>query len=351
MKKKIIVSLSLALSLVMLFTAFNFVFFANKIGAERVGSYSVPIKNNISIDGNLSDWDNTTVHSVTKGLLGQTLDYSWNVSIAWNGIDTLYLNANVTYPWGMGGPYASRPDNSPTWYEDDVITLVCVDGNPLNKFELYTEGAIKFYGWSSKVNFVAEDTGGLCTTKAEKSAWVPAPDGIWGIETSIKLSDAIVKQIKNGQFVYMNILNSCVSGGAEKSVLGHSNYGNVYGSLNSIWEIDLLNKFVFETGEIEITPTPTLTPAITKVSKVKLNKSKITLKQKKKYILKAKITPTNATNKKVKWSVGNKKIAKVSSKGKVTALRPGKTKITAKVLDGSGKKASCTVVVKKAKKK
>lgn len=52
------------------------------------------------------------------------------------------------------------------------------------------------------------------------------------------------------------------------------------------------------------------------------------------------------TSKKVKWSSSNKKIAKVTQKGKVTAKKKGKCTITAKV---SGKKYKCKVTVTKRK--
>ena len=73
---------------------------------------------------------------------------------------------------------------------------------------------------------------------------------------------------------------------------------------------------------------------------VKLNKKKITLCTGETYQLKV-----TGTNKKVKWSTSNKKVATVK-KGKVTAKRKGTAKITAKV----GKnKYTCKVTVKKTK--
>lgn len=101
---------------------------------------------------------------------------------------------------------------------------------------------------------------------------------------------------------------------------------------------------------IKKTDTTTVKRKI-KVKSIKLNKKKVTLRRKQSIKLKAKIKPSNATNKKIKWYSSNKKVAKVNSKGKVTALKKGKAKIYAKAKDGTGKKAVCKVTVKKSKKK
>lgn len=103
---------------------------------------------------------------------------------------------------------------------------------------------------------------------------------------------------------------------------------------------------------INITLKPGKAPV--PVSGITLNKSKVTLtltsKQKKPtYQLKATVAPSNATNKKVKWSSSDKTIATVDSKGKVTALKAGTCKITCKAADGSGAKATCTITVKQTK--
>lgn len=87
------------------------------------------------------------------------------------------------------------------------------------------------------------------------------------------------------------------------------------------------------------------------VTKVKLNKKSATLRYSKKLKLKATVTPSNASNKKLKWSVSNTKYAKVTQKGVVTAKKKGighKVRVTAAAKDGSGKKAVCTVKIKKA---
>ena len=103
------------------------------------------------------------------------------------------------------------------------------------------------------------------------------------------------------------------------------------------------------TAVVTPTPTPTI-KAVVKVNSIKLNKKKISLKVKKSVQLKVTFNPKNPDNRKVKWKSSNKKRAKVNSKGKVTALRKGKVKITATSIDGK-KKATCVINVKKMKKK
>lgn len=80
------------------------------------------------------------------------------------------------------------------------------------------------------------------------------------------------------------------------------------------------------------------------VKRVKLNKTKLTLKVGKTAVLKATVTPVNATNKTVTFSSSKKTVAKVGEKtGKVTAKKKGTATITAKC---GTKKAVCKVIVK-----
>ena len=62
------------------------------------------------------------------------------------------------------------------------------------------------------------------------------------------------------------------------------------------------------------------------------------------YTLKKSIAPSNASNKTVTWTSSNKKVAAVSSAGKITAKGVGKATITAKT--SNGKKAVCKVTVR-----
>ncbi len=85
------------------------------------------------------------------------------------------------------------------------------------------------------------------------------------------------------------------------------------------------------------TATPTPTPAT-----VKLNKTKASLKVGKKLTLKATLKPVGVETT-LTWSSSNKKVAKVTQKGVVKAVKPGKATITVKT--GNGRKASCKITV------
>lgn len=74
--------------------------------------------------------------------------------------------------------------------------------------------------------------------------------------------------------------------------------------------------------------------------KAKLNKTSVTLQPGKTVKLKVRYN-----KKKVKWSTSNKKVAKVSKKGKVTAVAAGTAKITAKV---AKKSYQCKIQVKES---
>ena len=78
-------------------------------------------------------------------------------------------------------------------------------------------------------------------------------------------------------------------------------------------------------------------------TKIKLNKTKATLKAGKSITLKSAVTPKNSTDK-LTWSTSDQKIATVKN-GKVTAKKAGKVTITVKT--ASGKKADCKITVKK----
>lgn len=88
----------------------------------------------------------------------------------------------------------------------------------------------------------------------------------------------------------------------------------------------------------------TLKVTVKKISttKLKINKKSLTLKKGKTYTLKTSVTPKNSQDK-LTFKSSNKKVATVSSKGKITAKKKGTAKIT---VQSGAKKVVCTVKVK-----
>ena len=118
-------------------------------------------------------------------------------------------------------------------------------------------------------------------------------------------------------------------------------------TLKRILAVMMTVLMLFSTVSVGMTSTAA---SKKKVKKIKLNKTSITIYVGETYKLKATVSPSNASNKKVTWSSSNKKVATVSSSGKITAKKAGTATITVKAKDGSGKKATCKVTVKKPTK-
>ena len=100
-------------------------------------------------------------------------------------------------------------------------------------------------------------------------------------------------------------------------------------------------KITAKAGDKSATCNVTVTAAAIAVTSVELDKTTLSLTEGESYTLKATVKPDNATDKTVTWSASDSKIATVEN-GKVTAVKAGTTKITAKAGD---KTATCTVTV------
>ena len=86
----------------------------------------------------------------------------------------------------------------------------------------------------------------------------------------------------------------------------------------------------------------TVTQAVTKIT---LNKTKLSLDVPQTYQLTAAITPSDASNKTLNWTSSNPAAATVDANGLVTAVGNGTAVIKAESTDGTGISASCTVTV------
>jgi len=105
------------------------------------------------------------------------------------------------------------------------------------------------------------------------------------------------------------------------------------------------------TARITVTSESGLQKTVTiKVMKKAVSKIKVTGKTKikagKTVKLKTRVSPSKRfASGKVIWISGKPSVASVDEKGRVTALKKGKVKITALAADGSGKKATVTIIV------
>lgn len=81
------------------------------------------------------------------------------------------------------------------------------------------------------------------------------------------------------------------------------------------------------------------------VSSVKLNKKKASLNVGQTLKLKTTVKAAKGANKTIAYTTSKAKVAKVNKKGVITAVGTGSATITAKAIDGSGKKAACKVTV------
>lgn len=82
------------------------------------------------------------------------------------------------------------------------------------------------------------------------------------------------------------------------------------------------------------------------LNKIILNKGQVNLDNGSSAFVKVTVTPTNTTNKKLKWTTSNSKVAVVNSQGKITAKGKGTATIKVMALDGSNKYATMKVTVK-----
>lgn len=82
----------------------------------------------------------------------------------------------------------------------------------------------------------------------------------------------------------------------------------------------------------------------TAVKSIKLNKNAKVLKVGQKFTLKATVSPVKAVNANFVYKTSNAAVAKVTQKGVITAVSPGKASIT--VQSANGRKKVCTITVK-----
>lgn len=168
------------------------------------------------------------------------------------------------------------------------------------------------------------------------------------LKATIKTNASSLK-LKRKQATKKFVVSGLAAGDSVKSwTSSNKKIVNVSGNKNGACTIKAGNK----TGKAKIAIT--LASGLKKTINVTVQKNavactsiknvpkKITLNAKKSYQLKPVINPITCTSK-AKYKTSNKKIVKVTSRGKITAVKKGKAKITVMV---GKKKFVCTVTIK-----
>ena len=168
------------------------------------------------------------------------------------------------------------------------------------------------------------------------------------LKATIKTNASSLK-LKRKQATKKFVVSGLATGDSVKSwTSSNQKIVKVFGSRNGACTIKAGNK----TGKAKITIT--LESGLKKTINVTVQKNavactaiknvskKLTLNRKKSYQLRPVINPITCTSK-AKYKTSNKKIVKVTSRGKITAVKKGKAKITVMV---GKKKFVCTVTIK-----
>ncbi|MEE3343660.1 MAG: Ig-like domain-containing protein [Bacilli bacterium] len=104
---------------------------------------------------------------------------------------------------------------------------------------------------------------------------------------------------------------------------------------------------VSSSNQIKATCVVNVKDRIVKVNKITLNKSSLAMKVSTVYNLTATVSPSNASNKAIKWGSSDSKIVSVDNTGKLTAVAPGKAVIAAASVSDSNIVAKASIVVEK----
>ena len=174
-------------------------------------------------------------------------------------------------------------------------------------------------------------------TNAVKSVKVVSPAGTKKIATvargkSIKLTVTVKAKKKAFKKVTYKSSNAKVATVSKKGIVKGKKVGTT-----TIKVVSVKNKKKTASIKVKVVKNA--------VKKVTLNKKNLDLAVGASEKLSAKVNAPKKSYKAVKWTSSNEKVVKVSNKGVVSAVGEGTAKVTVTALDGSKKKATCTVAV------
>lgn len=345
-----------------------------EIGTADVSGQSV------TLSGGKKDLNGPTISSVKISPKGKTVAPGTTVHVKAKIKDSskvdkayaIFLNTDYKSEWDSKkktGKYEGHANYSivlqktsgNNWEGDYVIPDTTVNGTYY--LEIQANDTLYNYSWKSfdkqKFNVKGEDVASSGMTRFVKDAYSilldrPATDdeaaamakriaerkirGVDVVYEIISQASGLSDQEKAARllsFMKGDAVAAEVDKWAQALAGGVSLKAVIDGIADSAEFRDLCQKNNVKVGSLT---QPTVTA-------IKLNKKKLSLKVGKSATLKATIEPADAANKKLIWSSSNTGVAKVSQKGKVTAVGVGECTITCRSADG-GARIEITVKVK-----
>ena len=125
---------------------------------------------------------------------------------------------------------------------------------------------------------------------------------------------------------------------SDKSIVTVTDEGKITGVKKGSADVTVSVKNTDASAKVRVTVG-------TPVTGVTVSEKSISLKAGSTYEIKAKVSPSNASDKALTYSSSNKKVAEVSPDGIITGVKSGSANITVKAADGSGKKTVIAVKV------
>ncbi len=215
--------------------------------------------------------------------------------------------------------------------------------------------------------------------EAGKTTLTVSDGGSNSVEYDVVVNDPNAKIFATGIHLNASSITVCVgktktlkatispSNASDKSVMWSSNKtsvatvsnGRVTGHKQGTAQITVMTQDGSDktaTANVKVvkcstpTPTPTPTPTDVKVTSITPSPTSVTVEVSKTATVTAGIKPTNATNQTVKCTSSNTAYFTVSASGKnciITGVKVGSGTLTITANDGSGKKATVPVTVKK----
>ena len=236
---------------------------------------------------------------------------------------------------------------------------------PVEAFASSSTAEDKWYYVANKPSGVSyysiDSTSWIDTTTNNSLQFYPVMSAFTKNETeSIEIKNTtknpIDLNIQNGGYVYitLNLTNVNINDLSLKITKNNTDVTNLFTITNDTngFKITLTDKVTAGTYEVTISSANASTKTTFTIEDKKdvlvtniniVGKDEISVAGT--LNLSAEITPTNATNKNIYWTVNNVRVATINQSGILTGIKEGEVVVTASAKDGSGIKATKTIKI------